>query len=1107
MSRTLAPVVYPSKLRQSLARFTFVERVPENSRQRIQTMRLESGKKIDRIGTVSDRHVIRPESGQPFVKASLLVEGKEDQLTIVWWDAARAPREGARIRVQGTVRIFNHEPEIRADQTTVERKEPPQDYLAAIAGFYLGCVEAETAGSLRLTPGSSDHIELVGGMSPLHGPIVLPNNQITRRWCQLRQATLGETLLSGWPLVVGMDPDPGNRRPAVAPLLIAEVELNMTDGDWQLERLGDGVDLNPFALRLLGLDRDERAALVTVVGKSIEVEESTTSGDCAKAILRVLEDAGVDGLKGLDPMILSPLSNSAGIHNAGAIMATTGNLASTRKLIEDLEALVNTPELMAEGPAAVLLGKISAPEVPLPKPHPTIALSSVKQDEATHSAMENIFTVVTGPPGTGKSQVLVNVVTAAVTRGETVLFASKNNRAVDVVVERLRLTSPHAVVVRAGGTGKRSEVAQYIAEALAASPRPVNPASARRNWGAVEERLQDIYEVLHERARIEGELAGVKTELSEYLGRLPLNTVIDIDLDELDSALASVQDALDAFGKWLGLFWRWRRHQRRLDCAREALGHLGFLLGLSRSKAENCLSSVANRPKRSLAPRRDFRSIEHIVSDLHHVLECRERISGIKAQLAKLPQKNEIDDRLSELSKERIDAGTKLLDARWEELRTADPIARTAANECADLLERVASRGGGLRKALGRIPVALPVLPVWAVTNLSARTNLPLKTGLFDLVVIDEASQCDVASALPLLVRGKRALITGDRKQLIHITSLSRSREQVIARKWGLRDDQADEFSYRDRSCFGLASDRVQASPIFLDLHFRSHPAISGFANKQFYGEKMELCSDARPPSGMRAIEWIRISGRSDRGPRGRSRVNREEAHRVAREITQALPTYKGLGCSVGVVTPYGAQDELIRALLSEMIATEDMESMKIATAHRFQGDERDIMYFSPVIDETMPEQQVRFVADPNLINVALTRARRRLVIVGDLDACLKHRTALKDLGNYVARLEAGGFDSPLELDLYEALLKQGIAAKTGVVVGHHRLDLAIEHDGIRLDVECDGAAFHMDREKDAARDRAIEAEGWRVMRFSGRHLSRDMEGCVEAIMKKVASA
>ena len=391
----------------------------------------------------------------------------------------------------------------------------------------------------------------------------------------------------------------------------------------------------------------------------------------------------------------------------------------------------------------------------------------------------------------------------------------------------------------------------------------------------------------------------------------------------------------------------------------------------------------------------------------------------------------------------------------------------------------MASRAKGARKqAFQAIRKALSALPVWAVTNLSERTNLPLKAGLFDLVVIDEASQCDITSALPLLVRGKRALIIGDQKQLIHIASLSRDRERIIAGRFGLTEEQIGEYSYANRSCFTLASSRVSAAPIFLDLHFRSHPAIVAFSNERFYGDKLELCSPAIPPEGLRPVQWIRVAGRSEKGPDGRSRVNAAEAQRIVQAIIRGLPTYKGIGCDVGIVTPYGAQARLIETQLANALDAADLASLKIATAHRFQGDERDIMYFSPVIDRSMSARDVRFAADPNLINVALTRARRRLIIVGDPDACLAHHNTLWDLATYALRLDASGFDSPLELALHEALLKKSIAARTGVVVGNHRLDLAVEQDRIRLDIECDGAAFHTDYDKDASRDRAVEAEG-----------------------------
>ena len=443
-----------------------------------------------------------------------------------------------------------------------------------------------------------------------------------------------------------------------------------------------------------------------------------------------------------------------------------------------------------------------------------------------------------------------------------------------------------------------------------------------------------------------------------------------------------------------------------------------------------------------------------------------------------------------------------MLDARWEELRGAVPSARVAAGQYAQHLKRAAQAGSGAGRALGLIPGALPALPVWAVTNLSARTNLPLQPALFDLVVIDEASQCDVASALPLLVRAKRALIIGDQRQLIHVTTLSHARERLIARRWGLAEERAEAFSYRDHSCFDLAVARLGAPPLFLDLHFRSHPAIIGFANTEFYDGNMELCSDRKPPAGLRAIEWVRVAGQAARGPRGLSRINRVEAEAVVRQVSGELANCRSPDLSIGVVTPYSAQAELVGELLAAEIGRNGVEPMTIATAHRFQGDECDVLYFSPVVDQSMTSGQLRFAADRNLINVALTRARRRLVIIGDIEACSAHETALSRLAGYVTRIEASGFDSPVAMELFEAILRRGVPARAGAVVAGYPIDIAVEDGEVRLDVECDGPAFPRKSGADSNRDRAVEAEGWQVIRFSVRELSRDRDRCLAMILE-----
>ena len=226
-------------------------------------------------------------------------------------------------------------------------------------------------------------------------------------------------------------------------------------------------------------------------------------------------------------------------------------------------------------------------------------------------------------------------------------------------------------------------------------------------------------------------------------------------------------------------------------------------------------------------------------------------------------------------------------------------------------------------------------------------------------------------------MRAKRAMIIGDIRQLNHITNLSRGREDIMGQKARLAEEEIAEFGYRSRSCFSLAASRLAEDPIFLDLHFRSHPAIIGFPNQEFYDERLEFCSASRPPLGAKAITWESVDGKCSRGPNNKSFRNRDEAREVVDRVVAAFPEYEGLGISVGVVTPFKAQNELIRELLSKALGADLAQKITVGTVHRYQGDERDVIFSSPVIAPPYVDQTVWFASDPNLVNVAMTRAKR----------------------------------------------------------------------------------------------------------------------------------
>src|SRR5262249_59516321 len=113
--------------------------------------------------------------------------------------------------------------------------------------------------------------------------------------------------------------------------------------------------------------------------------------------------------------------------------------------------------------------------------------------------------------------------------------------------------------------------------------------------------------------------------------------------------------------------------------------------------------------------------------------------------------------------------------------------------------------------------------------------------------VKDEASQCDIASAIPLLYRAKRAVIIGDPQQLRHITRLSQQREQALMVKHDVLSHPGPSWSYRANALYDLAAAKVSSdSVVALRDHHRSHEAIIRFSNEFFYGGRLRVATDFR---------------------------------------------------------------------------------------------------------------------------------------------------------------------------------------------------------------------------------------------------------------------
>jgi hypothetical protein len=268
----------------------------------------------------------------------------------------------------------------------------------------------------------------------------------------------------------------------------------------------------------------------------------------------------------------------------------------------------------------------------------------------------------------------------------------------------------------------------------------------------------------------------------------------------------------------------------------------------------------------------------------------------------------------------------------------------------------------------------------WANTNQSLKTQFATQPGLFDLVIIDEASQCSTPQVIPALYRAKRALIVGDPMQLPPVITLRPRQEATVARDHRISASWLEQrrLSYRRHSAFhALAT--AAGTELLLNEHYRCHPDIAAVANEQFYQRKLTVLTDVhrqrRRPG--RTITWSDVAGDA-RQAGSRSWSNEAEAEQVETEVRVLLRELSP-DAEIGVITPF--KDQCGR--LARRFA--DEQRVRVGTVHAFQGREADAIVISLAASPTMPSATLRRLGGGrNLWNVAITRARSHLVLVGN---------------------------------------------------------------------------------------------------------------------------
>ena len=675
---------------------------------------------------------------------------------------------------------------------------------------------------------------------------------------------------------------------------------------------------------------------------------------------------------------------------------------------------------------------------------------------AAISALSGPLTLIQGPPGTGKSEVILALLTSIVLAGRSAVFVSRNHRALDEVEERLaRIAGDIPLLTRARDSDGQRDT-DLVAEMRLLAAGDVRRSSGEDEDGSrgVLEDAQRLLAILRHRQR--------ETDLN-----LALSEAVE-RLDRWDEAATAVA-AMPAGRR--GLLRRLLSMLRRLAVWRPA----------------------GSNDERAMIGRR--------------VLALRRELS----ELANCAPQGE-PDTLAEAVATGMVAALKR-----EAPRIAVPDS-AARQHLADRLQAIQFSGRTKSAQMSAEEAALVLRhrPLWAVSALSAATRIPLVPALFDYAVFDEASQCDIASALPLFARARHAVVVGDPMQLSFVPQLSLHQERALMDAAGLGSAARHTIAQSTNSLFDFVRSRGTAKWHFLADQFRSDPAIVDYLNAAFYDGRLVAAAQAerRTPDGYTpGLAWHDVRGCPAREDGGN--VNHVEADEIVRLLTAMIRERRFSG-SIGVLSPFNTQVALLLRRIEAVLSAAERRNVRVATIDRFQGGEADVILFSLVVAAGVhPGALTFYERERRRMNVAISRARALCLVVGDKEFARKSRIrSLSFLADAVDRppRPRDQFDSEWERRLHAALRRRGLEAIPQYPVGRRYLDLALDPEGRKLDIEVDGRRWHANpdgerKTADHLRDRELIARGWKVRRFWVHELAAGMENCVDIIERDLVHA
>lgn len=592
------------------------------------------------------------------------------------------------------------------------------------------------------------------------------------------------------------------------------------------------------------------------------------------------------------------------------------------------------------------------------------------QYKAVKNAMENQISVIQGPPGTGKTQTILNIIANILMQGKTVQIVSNNNSATDNVYEKLS-SSKYDLGFIAAALGNSNNKKAFIEGQGATYPdfsswqSYEDHITLREKIREKSEQLKNVFDKQEELANLKQEQSQLVTEIA-YFKQYVEETDVDTDSIRTKRNLSANQ--------WMAL---WQECRMMIE-ERQRIGLLFKIKGLLYYGISN-LSFY----------KQDFAKVITTFQAMYYRAK--------EAELA---------GRIAEIERFLQNVDNNLLDDLCGQsmVLLKDKLARK--------YEDRESRVVFTEEDLWKNPYdVLREYPVILSTTFSSRNSLKDDV-VYDYLIMDEASQVDIATGALALSCARSVVIVGDTKQLPNVvTDDVRERAQIIFDSYNMKDGYQFTKSFL-QSVLDVMPNVTQT---LLREHYRCHPKIINFCNQKFYrGELIIMTEDKGEEDVLAVVKTVP-------GNHARDHYSQRQIDVIKHEI---IPKYVIDPEETGIIAPYKNQVEALAREFTDIDA---------ATVHKFQGKEKDTIIISTVDDEISD-----FADDPYLINVAVSRAKRKLLLVVTGNEQTKERN-ITDLIAYIRYNNFAVADSKV-YSVFDYLYKQYTNERIAYLQKHRKI-------------------------------------------------------------------